>query len=108
MGDFQRALYDFSVAIRIERDNHSGAMSKSRLADYCNHAGVQHYMLAQLDEALNHYNMAIELNPNNGEYLYNRGLVKSRLDLVQEAISDYQSALDPEFNRLNGDEESIY
>ena len=52
-------------------------------------------MLAQLDEALNHYNMAIELNKNNGEYLYNRGLVKSRLDLVNEAILDYEMALDP-------------
>jgi tetratricopeptide (TPR) repeat protein len=96
MGDFQRALYDFTVAIRIEKDNYTpGAMSNARLAEYCNHAGVQHYMLAQLDEALNHYNMAIELNKNNGEYLYNRGLVKSRLDLVNEAISDYEMALDP-------------
>ena len=43
-------------------------------------------MLAQLDEALNHYNMAIEIYPQNGEFIYNRGLVKSRLDQVEEAI----------------------
>ena len=41
MGDFQRALYDFTVAIRIEKDNYTpGAMSNARLAEYCNHAGV--------------------------------------------------------------------
>ena len=105
MGDFQRALYDFSVAIRIEKDNYSGSASAARLSEYCNHAGVQHYMLAQLEEALNHYNTAIELNPNNGEYLYNRGLVKSRLDMVEDAIKDYEASLK---NLTSGDDESVY
>lgn len=36
MGDFQRALYDFSVAIRIEKE---GNADPKQLADYYNHAG---------------------------------------------------------------------
>ena len=50
-------------------------------------------MLAQLDEALNHYNMAIDINSQNGEYIYNRGLVNSRLDQVPEVIRDYEQAI---------------
>jgi tetratricopeptide (TPR) repeat protein len=53
MGDFQRALFDFSVAIRIEEDNKKKDQgSKKDLAEYYNFAGVQHYELGQLDEAL--------------------------------------------------------
>jgi len=37
-GDFQRALYDFSVAIRIELDNPNH--KKSTIAEYWNLAGV--------------------------------------------------------------------
>lgn len=43
MGDFQRALYDFSVAIRIERER---GQDQKALAEYYNYAGVQHYELA--------------------------------------------------------------
>ena len=64
------------------------------LADYYNQAGVQHYELGQLDEALNHYNLAVKFNNQEGQYFYNRALVKSRLDKVQEAIDDYTKALE--------------
>lgn len=107
MGDFQRALYDYSVAIRIEKDKDNAGSAK--LAEYCNYAGVQHFMLAQLDEALNHYNMAIEISPTqNGEYLYNRGLVRSRLDQVEEAIKDYDNAIKQLSKGSSGEEESKY
>jgi hypothetical protein len=54
MGDFQRALYDFSVAIRIEEVNKTEGRDYKRndLAEYYNFAGVQHFELGQLDEAL--------------------------------------------------------
>lgn len=54
MGDFQRALYDFSVAIRIEEVNKAEGRDYKRndLAEYYNFAGVQHFELGQLDEAL--------------------------------------------------------
>lgn len=79
------------------------------MAEYCNHAGVQHFMLAQLDEALNHYNMAIELSPKNGgEYFYNRGLVKSRLDMVEEAVEDYKEAIHQLGKSSSSEDESKY
>jgi len=33
-------------------------------------------------------------DPSNGQWLYNRGLAKSRLNKVEEAINDYTKALD--------------
>ena len=38
-GDFQRALYDFSVAIRLLESN-TGPKDDARLAEYYNYAGV--------------------------------------------------------------------
>ena len=47
MGDFQRALYDFSVAIRIEKDpNNKKDPESKKLAKFYNMAGFQHYELA--------------------------------------------------------------
>jgi hypothetical protein len=44
LGDFQRALYDFSVCIRIYKDS-KDTDNKKDLAEAYNHAGVQHYEL---------------------------------------------------------------
>jgi len=57
MGDFQRALYDFSVAIRIEEEKKMKDAPKDKqankdLGEYYNFAGVQHFEMGQLDEAL--------------------------------------------------------
>lgn len=57
MGDFQRALYDYSVAIKIAREENE---DPKILGEYYSMAGMQHFELGQLDEALKHYNLAIE------------------------------------------------
>ena len=82
MGDFQRALYDFSVAIRIEEEKRvkDPNYKKENLAEYYNFAGVQHFELGQLEDALQHYELAIDNDKQKGMYHYNRGLVKSRLN----------------------------
>ena len=77
MGDFQRALYDFSVAIRIEKSR--DMLDNKLLAEYYNMSGVQHFELAQYDDAKMHYELAIHNDKTNGQYYYNRGLVHSRL-----------------------------
>lgn len=38
--------------------------------------------------------MAVKKDPSNGKYYYNRALVKSKLDKFEEAIEDYNKALD--------------
>lgn len=42
MGDFQRALYDFSVAIKISKETKD---TPENIALNYNYAGVQHYEL---------------------------------------------------------------
>ena len=91
MCDFVRALYDFTVAIRIEKT--SDNPDHKNLAEFYNHAGVQHYELGQLEEALKHYDLAVEYDDQTGTYKYNRGLVKSHLNKLEDAIEDYELAL---------------
>ena len=55
---------------------------------------MQHYELGQLEEALKHYDLAISYDASKGYFWYNRGLVKSRLDKVGEAITDYKKAIE--------------
>ena len=50
--------------------------------------------MGQLDEALKHYEVAVKKDSTNGKYYYNRALVKSKLDKFEEAIEDYNKALD--------------
>jgi tetratricopeptide (TPR) repeat protein len=73
-GDFQRALYDFTLAFKIEKDNGQNIVDQ---ANYLNMAGECHWELGQLDEALRHYEMAIRMD-KKGDFLYNRALVRSR------------------------------
>lgn len=91
MGDFQRALYDYSVAIKIAKEENE---DPKILATYYGMAGVQHFELGQIDESLKYYNMAIEKDNQFGLYYYNRGLAQSKLDRTKEAIDDYSKALD--------------
>ena len=90
MGDFQRALYDFSVAIKISKERKE---APDQIALNYNYAGVQHYELGQLDESLKHYDLALLNDKSVGYFWYNRGLVKSRLDRVKEAVEDYKEAI---------------
>lgn len=91
MNDFVRALYDFTVAIRIEKT--SSNPDYKYLAEFYNHAGVQHYELQQLEEAQTHYDLAVKYDDSVGIYKYNRGLVKSHLNKLEDAIVDYEEAL---------------
>lgn len=91
MGDFQRALYDFSVAIRTAQEKKE---PKKELAEYYNYAGVQHYELGQLEEALAYYEKAVENDKTSGMYHYNKGLALSRFEhSVHKAIESYTLAL---------------
>lgn len=64
-------------------------------------AGVQHQELGQLDEALQHFNMAITKDREQGSYYFNRAIIFSKQEKVDRAIEDYTKALglvsDPEF-----------
>ena len=90
MGDFHRALWDFSAAIKISKEK---GEEGSTMALHYNYAGVQLYELGQLEDALVYYEIATKLYPENGCFWYNMGLCKSRLGRIKDAIQDYDSAL---------------
>ena len=82
LGHYQRAILDFSMAYKFDSGN----------AEHFNYAGQCHLELGQLEEALHHFKHAIDLNPLEGRYYYNRAHVKSRLERYHEAIEDYRKA----------------
>ena len=79
------------MAIKISKEKDEG---HEVMALNYNYAGVQHYELGQLDEALKHYDLAIKHDESQGYFFYNRGLVKSKLDNINGAIIDYKKAID--------------
>lgn len=38
--------------------------------------------------------MAVKRDPTNGKYYYNRALVKSKIEKLQEAVDDYNKAIE--------------
>jgi len=63
-------------------------------AEHYNYAGTCHQEMGQLEEALKHYDIAVKKDPSNGTYYYNRGIVKSKLEKLEEAVEDYNKALE--------------
>ncbi len=52
---------------------------------------------------MRHYELAVKNDQSNASHLYNRGLVKSRLDKTEEAIQDYKKALESLSGNLDND-----
>ena len=66
--------------------------------------GLALHKLARLDEALESYDKALAIEPDNAEALNNRGLVLHELERFEEALESYDQALAsrPDFaNALN-------
>lgn len=89
LGDFQRALYDFTMAIKLDATN--GAEQEQQAQHYA-FAGQCHQELGQMEEALKHYEIAVKKDQHNSDHYYNRALVKSKLDKLEEAIADFTKA----------------
>jgi tetratricopeptide (TPR) repeat protein len=47
--------------------------------------------MGQLDEALKHYEIAVKKDPSNGNYYYNRALVKAKLEKLDNKSIEYLS-----------------
>ncbi|CEL99774.1 unnamed protein product [Vitrella brassicaformis CCMP3155] len=84
MGQFQRALFDFSMAIRLE----------STVAKYYGSRGYCFRKLGRIQEALKDYNDAVRYEKENPEYYFSRALVYFDLEDFQTAINDFSQALD--------------
>ena len=69
------------------------------IAHIYNSRGVLCASINQLEQALVHYNRAVELNPDSAEAYNNRGITHRLMGQVKEAITDYNRAiaLNPNF-----------
>jgi len=71
----------------------SGCSSKHHQAESFVKQGIQNVQKGDLDEALDDFDQAIELNPQNANAYYNRGIVKSRLKDWDGAIADFTDSI---------------
>jgi tetratricopeptide (TPR) repeat protein len=78
LGKYKEALYDFSVAIQLEKRLDDQADKKKMSDAYC-YAGQCHFEMEQFDMALAHLEKACLFERENGRNLFYRALAKSRM-----------------------------
>lgn len=83
------ALDDFSEAIK----------AGSRNVDVFEGIGTIYGSKGDYKNALAYLNRAIELDPGKGSAYYNRALILSNMDMIEEAIKDYNTALSYQPNK---------
>ncbi|MEA3450366.1 MAG: tetratricopeptide repeat protein [Bacteroidota bacterium] len=81
-GDLQAALNDFNRAIEL----------KPEMAQAYSNRGLAYAFLKQYDKAIADYNKAIQLEPS-GNTFYNLGMVFINLRKNQEALDNFQEAI---------------
>ena len=82
-GDIQRALSDYSAAIRLDPSN----------ALYYNDRGIVYQLMRDYEHALADYSRAIELNPTYVTAYNNRGMLYYGNKEYDRAIADHEQAL---------------
>jgi len=91
LGDTTRAIADTSEAVKLDPDDDANWYYRSLLYE----------RIGKLNEALQDATRAVEVNPSRDNF-WQRAKVRTALDMDQEAIQDYSSAiqLDPENHLL--------
>lgn len=102
-GQVQLALADYSSVIRLKPDKPEPYNSRARLYFNFNHKD-------SLAKALYNYNKAIELKPNDVEYIVNRGATYAKLYNFNEALKNLNLAesIDPTFANIYLNRSVIY
>jgi len=86
---YQRALFDFSMAIRL--DSGGG----NNVAKHIGYRGYCYRSLGRLQESLKDYNEAIRIGQgDNAQYYYERALVYYDLEEYENCISDFTLGLE--------------
>jgi len=90
MGHFQRALFDFSMAIRLDP-------AGPGVAKHYGNRGFCFRKLGRIEEALEDYNDALAYEKENAQHYYERALVFDDLEDYEAAIADFSQALEKRF-----------
>ncbi|MDN5288695.1 MAG: hypothetical protein JWR38_4969 [Mucilaginibacter sp.] len=86
-GDHQLAIDDYTMAMIYNQDD------AEDLATLYDNRGENKRLLKQYREAVNDFNMAIRLNPKNGNFYWHRGLACQNNTDYQLAINDFNMAI---------------
>ena len=84
MGDYKRAIEDFTSSIQINPSD----------ADAYFYRGNAFYELGNKSEAIEDYTQAIKINDSDADAYINRGNVRDELEDNQGARADFQVAAD--------------
>ena len=76
----------------------SGNSKEDKADDYFQKAG-SNFNDGELKLGIQNLNKAIELDPNNGLYFYNRGTAKKMMLNFKEAIPDLTKSIELNFNK---------
>lgn len=109
---YQRAVLDFKKVLTMSSSgtqaiyfkgtplNNDGVVAMEQIttsyhldADIYNYLGLCYQALGEIEEAIQSWNQALHLNPNDANYYVNRGLCYSASDSGSLAIADFKSAL---------------
>lgn len=91
MQDYKRALYDFSTAIRAESRKDALA---SNLTDFYMYAGQCNFKLGLFNEALQHFNMGVQISNESWELMYHRAILHNSLQQYPESTKDFLRAIE--------------
>ncbi|MBF0193272.1 MAG: tetratricopeptide repeat protein [Magnetococcales bacterium] len=109
LGQIQKAIEALKVALNIEPENtqikkylekikkiqanNSIVNNQEQIFKKAFQQGVHLHQSGQLDKAINSYNIAVSIQPNNPAVLSNLGLALHSTGLLSEAITAYQKAI---------------
>lgn len=80
---FEKAIVLYTKAINLVKDSM-----------YYNDRGCAYHSINNLTLAINDYTQAMILNPNNGEYYFNRAAIYHEMQDKEKARKDWQRAFD--------------
>ena len=85
--------HDYAAAVTAYTDALKLATEANLRAILFNHRGLALAMLGRNHEALRDYGSSLQLDPNNGRTLTNRGMLLRRLGYLDEAIADFERSV---------------
>ena len=98
LGQSYSMVNDNQNAIKMYEKALTGKFSKSIIYF---EMGLTYFLLEKSEEALQNLNLALKYDPNNVNYLINRGSIKYDLGLINSACMDWMNAKSIDVNSID-------